>query len=435
MKVPTMKSISDVVCSFCGCLCDDIEVVIDNNRIAKAKKACALGKARLLTAEDPERLRKPLVREQGELVDASLDRAIKNSAGILSNAKLPLLYGWSTTSCEAQRIGLEIAEEIGGIFDNTTSVCHGPTTLAYHEVGMSACTLGEVKNRADVIIYWGSNPLEAHPRHISRYTYLSKGLFRKSPKERELIVVDARETKSARLATRFLKVKPNSDYELLSALRIAVKTGDLDRETVAGITKEEIIEIAELMKNAEYGALFFGLGLTMSRGKHRNIDAAICLTSDLNAYTKWVIMPMRGHYNVTGANAVSAWIAGFPFGVDFSRGYPRYNPGETTAVELLLREEVDAALIVASDPVSNFPIKAAEHLARIPMIAIDPHRTPTTEIADVVIPSAIVGIEVEGTAYRMDHVPLRLKKMVEPPAGCLADEEILERLLKAIKKP
>lgn len=434
MKVSTVRSISDVVCSFCGCLCDDIEVAVDNNRIVGTKKACALGKARLLAAEDTERLKKPLVREQGGLVDAALDQAIKNSARILSNAKLPLLYGWSTTSCEAQKIGLEIAEEIGGIFDNTTSVCHGPTTLAFHEVGMSACTLGEVKNRADVIVYWGSNPLEAHPRHLSRYTYLSKGFFRKSSKERKLIVVDVRETKTARLATRFLKVKPNSDYELLSALRIAVKTEELDHEAVAGIPKEEILEIAELMRNAEYGALFFGLGLTMSRGKHRNIDAAICLTSDLNAYTKWVIMPMRGHYNVTGVNAVSAWITGFPFGVDFSRGYPRYNPGETTAVELLLREEVDAALIVASDPVSNFPIKAAEHLAGIPMIAIDPHRTPTTEIADVVIPSAIAGIEAEGTAYRMDHVPLRLKKMVEPPAGCLADEAILEKLLKAIKR-
>lgn len=429
-----MKTFNDVVCSFCGCLCDDIEVTIDNNRITKTKKACALGKARLLTIEDAERLRKPLVREQGKLIETTLDRAIKNSAEILTDAKLPLIYGWSTTSCEAQKIGLEIAEEIGGIFDNTTSVCHGPTTLAFHDVGMSACTLGEVKNRADVVIYWGSNPLEAHPRHLSRYTHLSKGFFRKSPKERELVVVDARETKTAKLATRFLKVEPNSDYELISALRVAIKTGDLDHKMVAGIPKEKILEIAELMKNAEYGALFFGLGLTMSRGKHRNIDAAICLTSDLNAHTKWIIMPMRGHYNVTGVNAVSAWTTGFPFGVDLSKGYPRYNPGETTAVELLLREEVDAALIVASDPVSNFPIRAAEHLARIPMIAVDPHRTPTTEIADVVFPSAIVGIEAEGTAYRMDHVPLRLKKIVKPPAGCLPDEEILERMLKAIKK-
>jgi formylmethanofuran dehydrogenase subunit B len=37
---------------------------------------------------------------------------------------------------------------------------------------------------------------------------------------------------------------------------------------------------------------------------------------------------------------------------------------------------------------------------------------------------------VGGTAYRMDHVPLPLKKVVDPPEGILTDEEILERILE-----
>jgi len=55
-------------------------------------------------------------------------------------------------------------------------------------------------------------------------------------------------------------------------------------------------------------------------------------------------------------------------------------------------------------------------------------------MADVVIPSAFVGIEVEGTAYRMDHVPLPLKKVAEPPKTCLPDEEILKRILREVRK-
>ncbi len=55
-------------------------------------------------------------------------------------------------------------------------------------------------------------------------------------------------------------------------------------------------------------------------------------------------------------------------------------------------------------------------------------------MADVVIPSAFVGIEAEGTAYRMDHVPLPLKKIVEPPKTCLSDEEILHRILLEVRK-
>jgi formylmethanofuran dehydrogenase subunit B len=58
---------------------------------------------------------------------------------------------------------------------------------------------------------------------------------------------------------------------------------------------------------------------------------------------------------------------------------------------------------------------------------------PTAMLGDIVFPSAFAGIEEGGTAYRMDHVPLPLKKVVEPPEGILSDEEILRRILKEVK--
>jgi formylmethanofuran dehydrogenase subunit B len=102
---------------------------------------------------------------------------------------------------------------------------------------------------------------------------------------------------------------------------------------------------------------------------------------------------------------------------------------------VLLRKESDAALIVASDPVANFSKKkAVEHLVKNPLIVIDPHMNATAQMADVVIPSAFVGIEAGGTAYRMDHVPFPLKKVVDPPKGVLPDEEILRRILAEVRK-
>jgi len=145
-------------------------------------------------------------------------------------------------------------------------------------------------------------------------------------------------------------------------------------------------------------------------------------------------MPMRGHFNVAGANTVSTWQTGYPYAVDFSLGYPRYNPGETSVVDVLMRKESDAALIVASDPVANFPRKAAEHLVENPLVVVDPHMNATAHMADVVLPSAFVGIEASGTAYRMDHVPLPLKRVAEPPRGVLPDEEILRRILSEVRK-
>jgi len=188
------------------------------------------------------------------------------------------------------------------------------------------------------------------------------------------------------------------------------------------------------MKTSQFVAIFFGLGVTMSGAKNRTIDNILSLTRDLHMFTKCVIMPMRGHYNVEGFDEVVTWETGFPYAVDFSRGYPRYNPGETSAIEALTRGDVDAALIVASDPIAHFPKETTRQLMSIPVVAIDSHESLTTEIADVVIPAAIAGIEVDGTAYRMDHVPIRLRKVIDPPKGVLPDREILLRILEKVRE-
>jgi len=428
------KIITDVVCPYCGCLCDDLEVVIENNKIIETRSNCELGTKRFLDSDIPTRLKTPRIRVNGEFKEVSMDEAVQRAAEILVKAKRPLSYGWSSTECDAIKVGVELAEELGAVFDDTTSVCHGPTTLALQEVGISTCTLGDIKNRADLVIYWGCNPLQAHPRHLSRYTTFPRGFFRERGQEnRTLVVVDVRKTDTAKLANHFLQVKPNYDYELISAFRLAIK-GYKVPDFVGGIPREKIEEIAGIMKRSQFIAIFFGLGVTMSGAKNRTIDNILSLTRDLHKFTKCVIMPMRGHYNVTGFNEVSTWETGFPYAVDFSRGYPRYNPGETSTIDVLMRGEVDAALIVASDPIAHFPKEATKHLMSIPIVAIDSHESLTTEVASVVIPAAIAGIEVDGTAYRMDHVPIRLRKILEPPPGVLPDRQILARVLENVRR-
>jgi len=428
------KTFYNVVCTVCGCCCDDLEVKVKDGKIVDVKNACAVSLSKFQNYNNEERIVKPMIKENGEFKECGFDEAIKKASTILAEAEYPLIYGLSLTSTEAIGKAVELAEALGGVIDNTTSVCHGPSLIGVHDIGIVTCTLGEVKNRADLIIYWASNPVFSHPRHLARYTVFSKGKFRKERKERKLVVVDVRKTATAKLADIFIQVAPNQDYELLSALRMAVKGEEIYLEEVAGVPVNKIEELADLMMSCEFGILFFGLGLTMSLGKSRNIDAALSLVRDLNEKTKFLIMPMRGHYNVTGANEVIAWQTGYPFAVDFSQGYPRYNPGETTTIELLNRGECDAALIIGSDPVAHFPVSAIKHLMKIPVITIDPHKTATTSISNIVIPAAITGIEAGGTVYRMDGVPLECKKIVEPPLGVKSDEEILTEILTNVRK-
>jgi len=424
-----MAVFKDIICPFCGCLCDDLEVTIEGNKIVKTRYACAISSSKY-THHMENRIAAPTVDEKV----VSLDDAVDAAAGILASARRPLIYGLSSTECVAIAKAVELAELVGGVVDNTSSVCHGPTILALQAVGESKCTLGEVKNRADLIIFWGSNPTEAHIRHLIRYSGMPKGLFTsEGRKGRYIVAVDVRETRMKRVADLFLRIEPNRDFELLSALRAAVRGSKIQAETVASVPRRQIEELAERMKGAKMGVIFFGLGLTQSEGRHMNIDAAVGLVADLNHHTKFVLSPMRGHYNVAGANTVTTWQTGYPYAVDFSRGYPRYNPGEYTSVDLLARGEADAAVVIASDPAAHFPADAARHLARIPVITLDQKVNVTTMLSKVVIPVATAGIEAEGTAYRMDGVPIRLRKVVEPHEGVLPDAEVLQMIIDRVR--
>ena len=420
---------TDIVCPFCGCLCDDLEVTIEDGHITGLKNACAVSRSKFLN-HGAHRITSASIDNEPKSIDESVQAAVE----ILGKATRPLIYGLSSTECGAISKAIEIAEVTGGIVDNTSSVCHGPTILALQQVGESKASLGDIMNRADLVVFWGANPTAAHLRHITRYSVMPKGMYIEGRKGRKVIAVDVRKTGTARLADKFVQVEPNGDYELLQTLRAIVRGEELEAKEVAGVKMEDIKALAEEMAGAKYGVVFFGLGLTQSEGRHMNIDAAVGLVAELNRKTKFVLTPMRGHYNVAGANTVATWQTGYPYAVDFSKGYPRYSPGEFTAVDLLASGEVDAAIIIASDPGATFPADAARHLAKIPVITLEQKITPTTMISKVVIPVATAGIEAGGTAYRMDGIALSLSKLVEPPEGVYSDEHVLDMILKGLKE-
>lgn len=423
--------IEPAVCAFCGCLCDDIALTIEGDRIVQAKNACALGKAWFTAHSRPPDL--PAARVDGQAVE--LEEAIEAAATLLAKARYPILYGLSSTSCEAQRHAVALAEALGGCIDCCTSVCHGPSGMAAQGFGEPTCTLGEVKNRADLVIYWGSNPAESYPRHMSRYAVTPKGrLTPNGRRDRTVVLVDVRPTPSSRAADLLLTVRPGMDFEILWALRALVLRRRVEPAGLAetGVSLAQLAHLVELMKNCRYGVLFAGQGLTQSAGNHLNLSAAILLARDLNQFTKFAIIPMRGHGNVTGVDQVLTWQTGYPFGVNFSRGYPRFNPGEFTMVDVLRRKEADAVLSVASDPAASLPAEAAQRLTEIPLIAIDAHESETTRIARVSFMASTVGIRASGTAYRMDNVPLFLKQVL--PSIYPSDEEILGRLLERVRE-
>jgi formylmethanofuran dehydrogenase subunit B len=431
MSDGTTRTVADATCTFCGCVCDDISLTVDvaGHRITKSQNACVLGKAWFKEHGIEER---PFALIDGR--EASTAEAVEAAANILAEARYPVVYGLSDTTCEAQRVAVSIADMIGGMVDTTTSVCHGPTGMAFQGLGESTASLGEIKNRADLIIFWGGNPAEAHPRLFTRYAVTPKGMYTPNGrKDRTVVLVDVRRTASAPVADIFLQVKPGSDFEVLWTLRALLKGRKVDAsiEQRTGIPLSVLEDLVDRMKRCTFGALLFGMGLTMTRGRHFNAGALLALATDLNAFTHFVAAPVRGHGNVTGADNVVSWQTGYPFGVNFSRGYPRFNPGEWTTADLLARGEADAALIIASDPAANFSRPAIEHLKRIPVITLDPKTSVTSQLAKVAFTTATYGINTPGTVYRMDNVPISLRPAFESPYP--SDEQILTQIRERVR--
>ena len=110
--------VKNATCTFCGCVCDDIELHADGERITHAKAACVLG-ASWFKNHTAERLYPDALIDGKE---ATVEEAVEAAADYLYRADLPLVYRLSNVTCEAQRESVALAELIGGVIDSHTSL-------------------------------------------------------------------------------------------------------------------------------------------------------------------------------------------------------------------------------------------------------------------------------------------------------------------------
>ena len=110
--------VKNATCTFCGCVCDDIELHADGERITETKRACILGEA-WFKNHTAEHLYPDALIDGKE---ATVDDAVEAAADYLLNANMPLVYGMSNVTCEAQREAVSLAEMVGGVIDSHTSL-------------------------------------------------------------------------------------------------------------------------------------------------------------------------------------------------------------------------------------------------------------------------------------------------------------------------
>lgn len=363
---------------------------------------------------------------------STYDDALKTAGQLLKQSRFPLIYGLSSSSTPGQRAACELADRLGAVIDTSASTCHAPSIMAVQSVGESTCSLGEIRNRSDLVIFWGSNPVESHPRHLDRYSGSDFNFLREdSERSRKIIVVDTVRTETAEQADQFIQIESDQDFEVLWALRGLIKNIPLDNSSIGGVSRNVLTDLAQQLSSCQHGAFFFGLGLAKGSNPHQKVGALLSLATDLHEKTRFVVRRMRRYGDVAGADSVLCWQTGYPFSVALHRGFPQYNPGEYSAGGLLERAENDLALLVGTDGVSKLSRQAQDYLAQIPTIVLDHNDASSLPFEPTIrIPVGTYGVHLAGTAYRMDETPIPLRPFLKTDLP--SDAEILKRLTQII---
>ncbi|MFO8006723.1 MAG: molybdopterin-dependent oxidoreductase, partial [Candidatus Brocadiia bacterium] len=363
-------------CTYCGVGCQlDLNVNPETNRIVRITtdtdsiinggNTCVKGRFGFKFVHSPERLTTPLIREDGELREASWEEALEYAGTRL--AEIRDTYGpdglafLSSCRCtnEENFLMQKIARTAGRTnnVDQCATTCHAPTVAGLASAfGSGAMTnsIGEVKD-IDTIFIIGSNPTDAHPIiGLEMKKALRKGA--------KLVVCDPRKTWMARRADVHIQHIPGTDNYLINAMmNYIIEQGWHDQEFLetrcenfepfrenlrdysvedaaetCGVEAEDIRRAAELYAKGEPSAIFYTLGITEHTCGTENVQNLANLSMICGQIGKASsgVNPLRGQNNVQGGCDMGAIHTVFPGYQKVADEAVRAKFGEAWGVEI-----------------------------------------------------------------------------------------------------
>ncbi|HJR50627.1 MAG TPA: hypothetical protein VJ794_05940, partial [Gemmatimonadales bacterium] len=142
-----------VTCLGCGCGCDDVEVRVRDGRIVGLAPPCPVAARWFGDGSVPAE-----IKVNGKA--ATLEQAIDAAASLLLGASRPMVLLAPDLTTRAHRTAIAIADALRAEVDGATSEAAASGILAAQRRGRAGATLGEIRNRADVILFWAVDPRE-----------------------------------------------------------------------------------------------------------------------------------------------------------------------------------------------------------------------------------------------------------------------------------
>jgi anaerobic selenocysteine-containing dehydrogenase len=357
-------------------------------------------------------------------------------------------------------------------FDGNTTLCMSTAVSGYKRSFGSDGPPGAYEDleRADVVFLIGANIADNHPILWQRL---------EANRGKTLIVADPRVTKTAMLADLHLPVKPRSDLALVNGLiRILIEHDLIDRDYIAAhtigfeallesvreYTPERVAETTGLSVDLLHRtALAYGnaraafIGWTMGVNHSTKGTETVNAINNLALITGNIGRSGAAPFSITGqCNAMGTREAGFASSLPGYRKFESAEDREALAatwglsvdripdarglaypdiIEAVLDRRIRALWIIATNPIVSFPNLGVlrQALESVDFLVVQDgfHPTPTSELADLVLPAAIWG-EKEGTYTNSERRVSKVNRAIDPPGEARPDFDIFLDLAREL---
>ncbi len=434
--VPT--SVIPSVCSYCSVGCA-IDVQVKNGRVIRTVgrddgvtndgQLCVRGRFGVVdVVHSLARLRAPLVRRNGRLVEVSWEEALHAVAQGLNQyrgqqfAAIGSAASTNEESYTLQKFTRATMHSNNVALATGYPKHEGSVELADSLKNISGPSIRDIRQAACIMAI-GTNPFDSHPVvGVEMRRAMSNGA--------RLVTVDARGTKMAKASELWLQPKIGTDHILLAGMiralakeRCPPQLAELSLAEVAsatGVREEAIVDAANMIAQHAPAIIIYGSGVTHHISGKETIKAIHSLASAAGGVG---VMEVPGEGNFVGAHDMGAHPGLLPGYKPVSSPEARKsfearwgtelspNPGRTyeDIIAGIRQGEIKALWLAGEAP----PLKELANLAFL--VVQDIVSTENLQYAHVVLPSATFA-EMDGTLTNLEGRVQRVRQAI-PPVG------------------
>ncbi len=415
------KTFREVPCPFCSLICDDLVVSESGAELSVISAGCARAKKFFERKE-------PSISPMVNGYEVSLDKAIQDAAALIGESRVPLFSGSATDMAGSAEL-LCLAEKCNAIVDHA----HGESMLSNIKVaqthGSIMTTFAEVKNRADTVIFVGTDTREKYPRFFERFIWNQASLAGLGKNRREIVFLgenlDTRHGKSPD-GDRALNINCSKKAlnEYLSVLQAMLSNRKYEEAALPGKDLAKLKKLARIIRSSSYGVFVWDPAELHPKSGDMSVQLIAAMTRLLNIDQRFAGLSLSGNNGANSFSSVCSWQSGFPLRVKFDKGAPRHDI-KSYGTDKIIRENSNDLLLW----ISSFDTSLARPRTLAPTIVLSRPSLRAAREADVFIPVATPGLDHEGNLVRADSaVSLRMKKLREMGLPSCAD------VLKAINE-